>query len=438
MRRSVEKKLAVWKESKYRKPLILRGARQVGKTYTISQFGNTSFDSFVCFDFEQEKKLHCIFESDLHPDKMIMQLESHAEQRIVPGKTLVFFDEIQACPRALASLRYFYEQCPKLHLIAAGSLLEFALGEISFPVGRVEFEWMYPLSFVEFLEACDRNILKQHIPNLGSDEPVAPSIHEAILEQLRYYFLVGGMPEAVRRFVETASIHEVSLVHSALIQSYQQDFLKYGTRVNSTTLERLMEQIPRQTGMQIKYSRLDPDLRIDKIKDAIQVLERALVIHRVHACAAQGLPLGAAVSDKIFKFVFLDIGLMQHLCGINAAEVLGTKDLMDSYRGALAEQFVGQELLCNITTPDNRRLYYWSRAQKNSNAEIDYLLVCNGSTYAIEVKSGPTGKLRSLQVFLGEHPHCQGVVCSTQNIQNASSIEKIRFLPLYTVLNSTS
>lgn len=433
MKRLIGEALINWKNQKKRKPLIIRGARQVGKTYSVASFGKQRFDSFVKVDFELERSIHKIFDGDLNIDNLLLQLEVSYEKRIVPGKTLLFFDEIQECPRALMAMRYFFEQMPDLHLIAAGSLLEFALGDHSFPVGRVQFQWMRPMGFEEFLMATGHERLASILPILDTDEPLQEFIHEKLLEQLRYYFLVGGMPEAVSAFAETASLAEVTPVHKSLTQSYLQDFAKYGKRIDRDCVEHIFEQLPRQTGQRIKYTALYPEKRIEKIKESLRILERTLLMQKVISSHAQGIPLGADVSPNVFKSTFLDIGLVQFLCGISKLAVLNEKNLLNIYRGALAEQFVGQELLLHNGS-ENDKLYYWERAKKSSNAEVDFLVVRNGEIIPIEVKSGKPSRLKSMNLFLKEHRHCKkGLVLAVSNIQTDNTY-KLKFMPLYTKL----
>ena len=434
MKRIIDNKLLQWKLRKKRKPLVLRGARQVGKTYSVTAFGHDQFETLVQIDFELDRGLSRIFDGDLSPKSLALQLEAYTGKTIEPGRTLLFMDEIQACPRALMALRYFYEKMPELHVIAAGSLLELALGDVSFPVGRVEFEWLRPLCFQEFLWAVGQEKLAEQIPGMDARKPVPDALHKKLLEQLRLYFLVGGMPEAVEGFVESHSLAQVEPVHRALCQAYMQDFVKYGDRVDRECIERVFEQIPRQFGRHIKYTSLHPEKRIEKIKESLGILERALIIHKVHSSDANGLPLGAGASDKVFKALFLDIGLMQHLSGMTAREVLSQADLLDVYRGALAEQFVGQELLVHANGSENGKVYYWSRPQKSSSAEVDYLLVHDGKIIPIEVKSGALGRLKSLWIFMDEHPHCErALVLSSSNVEQHKD-RPATVLPLYAIL----
>lgn len=433
MKRLIDQTLLDWKNDPRRKPLVIRGARQVGKTYSVEYFGKTQFTNFVKVDFEKERSVHKIFDGDLEVERLILLLEANYGQRILSGKTLLFFDEIQECPRALMALRYFYEQMPELHLIAAGSLLEFALGEQSFPVGRVRFEWLRPMGFEEFLWATEKEKLAEFLPDLKTTDPIPEFIHEKLLDQLRYYFFVGGMPEAVRVFAETFSSNDVDRIHKELVQSYLQDFAKYQSKIDRGCMEQIFTQIPGQVGRRIVYTSLYPEKRIETIKSCLHMLELMLIIQRVHASHAQGIPLGADMSPRIFKTIFLDIGLLQHLCGIATPNLLSEKELLNLYRGALAEQFVGQELLFHGGS-ENERLYYWDRPQKSSSAEVDYVIVRQGEIIPVEVKSSSPGKLKSMSVFLNEHPHCHlGVVLYSGNIVIEPTY-RLKYMPLYTKL----
>lgn len=433
MERHILQNFVRWKDNSHRKPLIVRGARQVGKTYAISEFGRRYYSHVLSFDFEKNRSLRKIFEGDLTVENLLTQLEVAAKEKILPN-TLLFFDEIQLCPPALMALRYFYEERPELHVIAAGSLLEFEMEKISFPVGRVEFEWMYPLSFAEFLQATGNEALLEHRPNLDSTKKLPDFLHEKFLDQIKLYALVGGMPEAVLRYGETKSIHEVAKVHQNLIDAFSQDILKYERTINIDSLSNLLEKIPRTVGNQIKYSRLmdvGGEESLYEIKKNLRVLEKSLLVHKVISSSAQGLPLAFESQQKVFKYLFVDVGLMQSLCGIQAPDILQSKDLLDIYEGALCEQLVGQEMLCGGGSW-HQKLYYWSRSKKSSNAEVDYLMVRKGQIYPLEVKKGPEGRLKSLHLFLEEHPQVPHAY--VLNSGNVGTIDKIHFKPLYTSL----
>ena len=367
--------------------------------------------------------------------RLILELEVYTGTNIIPGKTLLFFDEIQECERALLSLRYFYEEIPELHIIAAGSMLEFSLGTISFPVERISFEWLRPLTFHEFLIALDKRILADNLPCIADFKPVSENLHLKIMEHLRLYLLTGGMPEAIKRYRQTESLTQSFAVHEEIYQPYLQSLVKYNKRTDIDSLDHLMRSVPAHVGKQIKYTGLDPDRRIEKTKKSLRILERALILHIVQSSKASGLPLNADVSSKIIKPLFLDVGLMQYVCGINPYDILKHNDLSNVYKGALAEQFVGQELIA-AGGSENFKMFYWSRAKKSSSAEIDYLYVKNGKIFPIEVKSGSAGKLKSMHIFLKEHPDISTAYVMSPVSFKEQHVDKLRFLPFYTRFNN--
>jgi predicted AAA+ superfamily ATPase len=422
MKRLAEQNLLQWKDSPRRKPLILRGARQVGKTWLIEEFLAGYFDHFIKIDFEKNKDLHSIFDENLDP-KRILNLLELATEKIVPGKTLLFLDEIQACPRAIMALRYFYEEIPELHLVTAGSLLEFAFTEISVPVGRVQYLHIHPMSFCEYLTALGRQKMAGLIQE--NPEQIPLPAHEQILKELKNYFFIGGMPECVKVWKETSSMITVADVQSEIIDSYRDDFSKYTPKADPTCLDAVLLNVAKSAGEQLKYTQLNDGHTGPSNRKAFNLLTQARIIHKIPSCNPSGLPLGATANPKKFKAAFLDIGLMQRLCRIPIDTEIKQKDLLAIYRGKLAEQFVAQEML---TTDD---LFYWSREKRGSNAEIDYLAVRNGSIYPIEVKSGAAGSLRSLHLMLKTYPNCpEGIVLSTQPYSRLPE-QKLTFLPLY-------
>ncbi len=405
----------------------------MGKTYTVKEFGKNFFPSLIIIDFERNRAVHSIFEKDLNPLKMIQELEIFAGQKITPGKTLLFFDEIQACERALMMLRYIYEEIPELHVVAAGSLLEFAMSSISFPVGRVTFEWMRPMTFREFLLASGKEMLIKKLPSIFEPEAVSTILHHSVMEELRRYLIVGGMPEAVKRYLATNSLTTVKKVHDDIVNSYLESLAKYSTRTNMGNLEHLMKSVPSSVGSQIKYTHLDPDRRIEATKASLNILEKALLVHFIHSTNVSGLPLGANASSKVFKPLFLDIGLMQHICGIDPLETINSSDLNSVYKGALAEQFVGQELLASGGS-ENLKLYYWNRMKKGSTAEVDFVIVRGAKIYPVEVKSGAAGKMRSMHQFLSEYSEIEKGFVLSSDIYEKQVFGKLIFMPLYSAL----
>lgn len=429
MKRKYLAKLLDWKNSRHRKPLIVRGARQVGKTYFIREFGKTYYRNLILIDFEKNKSARKIFEHDFDITKIISLLEIEAKTIIIPNDTLIFLDEIQLCPQAIMALRSFFEDRPDLHVIAAGSLLEFEMEKIQFPVGRVEFLFMYPMTFAEMLMNTGHEALLAERPNLSVETVLPEYLHEKFLNLVKIYSVVGGMPEAVAAYVETQSFEMVDRVHQSLYQAHLQDLLKYEKNLAYESLRDAFDAIPKMIGTQIKYTKVVDGLSHYKTRQILAVLEKSMLIHRICSTWANALPLGMDQNDRIFKYLFVDIGLMQHICGLSSREILAGKDLLDIYRGAVSEQFAGQELLA-AGGSQNGRLFYWSRQNKNSNAEVDFLFVRDGKIHPLEIKSGPSGKLKSLQVFLKEHT--ASGVAYVFNSGNVGETSGIRFRPIYT------
>lgn len=426
MKRNITAKLIAWKQQKNRKPLIVRGARQVGKSYSIVDFGKNHFDGKThVVNLEKQLNWHKVFEQDLDAARIVMELEVLLNERIETGKSLLFFDEIQACPRAISALRYFYEQLPDLHVIAAGSLLEFALQDISFPVGRVQLMNIHPMSFSEFLEAVGKPLLVEIIA--APPARLSDAIHELLQAELRRYFFIGGMPECVRTFVETSSIKDVYEVQSDLINTFRQDFSKYAPYADKRCLNDVLYSIAQKTGQQVKYLTLSDGFSSPTIKKAFELLCTARLIHKVRASSPAGLPLRASASDKKFKAILLDIGLLVHLSGLPIQAEYTKGQLLAIFKGALAEQFVGQEFLAS----GQEELFYWSRAAKSSTAEVDYLIVRNSEIIPVEVKGSSSGRLKSLHLLLNACPDIpEAYVFSDANYGQIPE-QKLRFLPLY-------
>ncbi|MFH1706408.1 MAG: AAA family ATPase [Planctomycetota bacterium] len=425
MKRSAEDDLVQWKNATRRKPLIIRGARQVGKTWLVEHFAQGHFKSLVMIDLEKRKDVHIHFAGDITPGNIIQRLEFVSGQRIIPGETLLFFDEIQACPRALTALRYFHEEMPQLHLVAAGSLLEFALSDHSVPVGRVQYLPLHPMNFQEYLYAAGKEIPAGYITQDQAHVPAA--IQEQLLEELRTYFFVGGMPECVKTYLDTGSMLEAFAVQSEILASYRDDFAKYAPRVDKTCLDTVLLGVARQVGEQIKYTHLDPGHSIPTVHKAFDLLARARVIHPIWSCNPSGLPLGATATRKRFKAAMVDIGLYQRLCQVPVDLEFRTTDLLAMYRGRLAEQFVAQEL----AAADASDLHYWSREQRGSSAEVDFVVVRQGGIYPVEVKSGKGGSLKSLHLMLKAYPNCpEGLVLYAGPYARRPE-QKLTFLPLY-------
>lgn len=426
MFRTITSHLASWKKN-HRSPLLIRGARQVGKSYSVEQFGETEFNNFISLNFDLNPGLISIFDSR-DPDSIISQIEILFRVRITKD-TLIFLDEIQECPNAITSLRYFKELRPDLFVIGAGSLLEFAFTEdIRMPVGRIQFLNMFPLSFYEFMKAMGEENLISFLNTVSYSDTISSAVHEHLLSLLRTYFVLGGMPEVIVSHNETKSFLEASYVQDSLIETYKRDFYKYAQSSELIHLQTVFSAIPRMVSEQIKYVNIDRESRSRDLKKALHLLTLARVITPVSSTDASGLPLGATLSSRQ-KYIFLDIGLMQHLCGLNT-EILSQKDMMQINKGNLAEQFIGQELLALEDPFISSELYFWARDKQGSSSEIDYCITRKGRIYPIEVKSGTTGKLRSLRIFMDEKKPPFGIRFWEGEI---SFHDNILSIPLYMV-----
>lgn len=411
---------------------IIHGARQVGKTYSVRSLGQEYFEEFARIDLERNPRWHRIFDGDLDAQRMLAELRVVLDKAIEPGKTLLFFDEVQSCPNAILALRYLYEEFPGLHVIAAGSLLDFSLSEISFPVGRVQFLEMYPMLFAEYLWALGKDRSAELV--LSEPHRVGDAIHESLLADLKDYFFVGGMPESVRVYVEGHSIRDSRAVHRELCESYRHDFAKYAPRSDPYCLDAVFAGAARQVGSKIKYTNLAEGFTGPKIKRAFEVLTKARVVQKVSSANPAGLPLGPIASPRRFKALMVDIGLMQHLRGIPIDLEYGKSDLLKLHEGDMAELFVGQEMM----ESQGGELYYWSRQAKSSTAEVDFLAVVDGSIVPLEVKSGPSGRLRSLHLLLETYPNCDRAFVFSSGPFAELPEHKLTFLPLYYANRATS
>lgn len=426
MNRRIETELHDWAQHPRRKPLILRGARQVGKTWSVVQLGKTYFNNRIHkIDLEKKTEWHSIFDGNLDVSRILAELEIVLNVRIVPGEDLLFLDEIQSCPRALMALRYFYEDLPELHVIAAGSLLEFALQDISFPVGRVQFMEMYPLTFEEYLVAVNKQKLSETLRL--SPESLTELSFNLLRKELRSYFFVGGMPEVVDVFATTESYEEAFERQDSLIEAFQQDFSKYAARADKTCLQSVFKNAAKNVGKITKYANLANNFSTPTIHKAYDLLCTAKILNKIRSTSPSGTPLSVQSNEKRFKTTLLDLGLMRSLAEISPREIIEpSTNLLGIYEGALAEQFVGQELLASGAAP-----YFWTRDAKSSQAEVDYLVSVDGEILPIEVKSASSGRLKSLHLLLKEFLNCKtGCVLSDRPFSILPS-QNLIFLPLF-------
>ena len=402
MKRDIESVLKKWKDEERRYPLLVRGARQVGKSFSVRKFGEECFDDLIEINFEQKPEYMECFNT-LDPKKIVNSISILSNSKIIPGKTLLFIDEIQECPDAIISLRYFYEQFPELHVIGAGSLLEFSLSleDFKMPVGRIQYIYLKPLSFLEFLDAIGKGKIREVIEDLDKKGFPSKVVHDHILSLIKTYSILGGMPAVIYEYIHSGDIKRCLDIQTIIIQTYRDDFGKYASKVKYKYLQKVFYGVPKMVGKKFMYSNIDRDIQSRDLKEALELLEKAGVIIKVNHTSGNGLPLEAEVKEKTFKTVFLDIGLMQNICGLNSDIISSSNDdYIKINGGALAEQFVAQELISYQDHYIRPSLYYWVREAKNSSAEVDYLIPCHSKVLAIEVKSGKTGSLRSMHQYL--------------------------------------
>ncbi len=404
MERFARTYLQNWKNKPNRKPLVIRGARQVGKTELVRIFAKQEFKNLVEINFDETPGKASLFQDDdVH--NILRFIEIGANDRIEPGETLLFLDEIQAFPGVFAKLRYFYEKIPTLHVICAGSLLDFTLAEpeFSLPVGRIEFLHLGPMSFEEFLMASGHEKLRDYLCSFVLPQSIPAAIHDQLLGKLREYSIVGGLPGVIKAYLESNRNPQTLIQEQqGILQTYYLDFGKYKKRVNVASLQVVFRKLPPQIGKTIKYSALDPEQKSRHVKENLDLLEKARLIYRVFHSDANGLPLGSEVNERCFKLVFLDVGLLNTLLGIRETDLVLAKDIVLVHSGAVAEQLVGQALLYGGNPYAEPSLYYWNRPERGSTAELDYLIQSRGRILPVEVKAGNTGRLKSLQTFIQE------------------------------------
>lgn len=425
MKRIIDQELKEWKKSSGRKSLILRGARQVGKTFSVRKLGE-SYTDFYEINLEKRVELHSVFEKNLDPVRILRDLSIDRGAPIRPGETLLFIDEIQACPQAILSLRYFYEEMHELHIIGAGSLLEFTIEQVGLPVGRVQTLTVYPMSFAEFLLAQGQTLLLEAIWTQASLSNLA---QESAIRFLSEYFVIGGLPEVVATWVASGEqLLEAKDKLSTIVNTYQQDFEKYAKKNQLKYLNLLLQRIPLQIGKKFKFQEIG-EYRKRELAPCLELMEKAHIIHMVYYTAGQGLPLGAQANLEKFKVIFFDVAITQQLLGLDLkAWFLKPKEAFVNH-GELVESFIGQEMMAYGSPSIRQPLFYWHREARGSEAEIDYLSILNGEVIPIEVKAGKGSTLKSLHSFLSSHTKSPyGIKIS---LADRSNFEKIISIPLY-------
>ena len=398
MKREADSFLEEWIGLKRRKPLIIRGARQVGKSTIVRNFAKErGFDLFEV-NLELFPKITA-FDS-MNIESILRDLEVLIQKRIT-SNTLIFIDEIQKHPIAITSLRYFYEKRPEIPVIAAGSLLEVVLEdmEYSMPVGRIEYLYLGPMTFFEFLAALKEEPLVENLRSNNNFE-ISQDMFNRLLERYREFLFVGGTPEAVLTYLETKSCLAVRRIHRSIIETYIEDFSKYKKRVNTDHLEMVFNYVSTHIGQKIKYSNISQGHQSRELKKALHLLIKAGLILPVYYSSCSGIPLKAGIDTRIVKPYFLDVGLMNYQYGLGWNDFTSLQPQQLFNIGVASEQFAAQHLIYGIEQGRKPELYYWIREKKSSNAEVDFVVSVAGRIWPIEIKSGKTGTLKSLHQFL--------------------------------------
>lgn len=439
--RTIDSYLSDWKLETDRKPLLVRGARQVGKSWAVRHLAQ-SFPHFIEVNLENRKDLLPLFAEATDVKKLTQQISVIFGVPVIEGETLLFIDEIQFSLEAISLLRYFREEMPGLHVIAAGSLLEFALEEItSFGVGRISSVFMYPLSFNEYLGAIGKKDWTDIIRDATCTSPIFTTLHDMIVAEFRNFLLIGGMPACVAKWVDTGDYFKCSVIQDEILQSYYDDFSKYAKKMNPEVLRATLQSVILQQGAKFVYSKVEGQYREEIIKEALRRLTQAGLIQPVKMSSANGLPLGAQVNIKFTKYLYLDTGLMLRSMDMdfgvdelkNATVLDSSADLVN--KGSMAEMFVGWELIKSANHRLKHTLFYWENLAKGASAEVDYVLPYNMQVLPIEVKSGTSGKMKSLRLFMESKGLSIAIRTSLENFTelSLSNDAKILIIPLYAI-----
>jgi len=431
MYRIAIEKLYKWKNSKRRKPLIIEGARQVGKTWLMKEFGEQAYADTVYINFDSNSRMADLFSADLDTDRLIMGLELYAGRKINPENTLLIFDEVQEVPRALASLKYFYENAPQYHIVCAGSLLGIALHQgTSFPVGKVDFLKLYPLSFSEFLMATGNERFAELLKN--QDYEMITSFKQTYIDALKHYYFVGGLPEAVQSFAESKDFNEVRAIQKRILAAYEQDFSKHAPNEIVPKIRMLWNSIPSQLARENKkfiYGLVREGGRAREYETAIMWLSDCGLVHKVSRVNAAGIPLKAYEDLKAFKLFIVDVGLLGCMTGLRQRTLLDGDDLFVEFKGALTEQYVCQQL----KTIEDLGIYYYTNDR--GSCEIDFVVDTGEQIVPIEVKAETNLRAKSLKTYRERFEPELSVRTSMADYKKEDWLLN---LPLYAIENITA
>ena len=425
MKRNALQQLCDWKKSSRRKPLIIRGARQVGKTWLMKEFGKKNFKNSVYINFDSNPEMAALFEGSLDVPRLISGLQIYAGEKIVPQKTLLIFDEVQEVPRALTSLKYFCEDAPEYAVISAGSLLGVALHQgTSFPVGKVDFLDLYPMGFTEFLEAAGHENLSELLRS--RDWSMIAAFKEKYIELLRYYYFIGGMPEAVQTFISENDLKSVRKIQNNILSAYEQDFSKHAPAETVSRIRMVWQSIPAQLAKENRrfvYGALRKGARAKDFELAIQWLRDCGLIEQVIRVSKPAVPL-PAYADEGFKMYVADVGLLGAMSGLDAGTLLQGNRLFSEFKGALTEQYVAQQLRSELGI----KPFYWSA--ERATAEVDFIFQSGMELYPLEVKAEENLKAKSLKVYTEKYAPPLAIRTSMSDFRKENTLVN---LPLYAI-----
>ena len=447
-KRFIDNYLSDWAKRKVHKPILLRGARQVGKSTAVRHLGE-KFKYFVEINLEKQPDYKTLFKQDLDVKRIVPQMAAMYGTPIVPGETLLFIDEIQECEEAIMAMRYFKEDMVGLHVIAAGSLLEFVLDDLpTFGVGRIHSMYMFPMTFDEFLLANGENLLMEARGQASATSPLPEPLHDKLVQLLRTFMLVGGMPESVVKWVETHDYLQCQEVQDDILTGYEDDFPKYKKKIDPQLLSATMKSAAVQATKKFVYAKVPGEYKTAEVKKAVEMLIKAGILIAVTHSDANGLPLGDEKDESIRKMLLLDTGLMLRLLNMTLGDIsaittqiltASAADLVN--KGTVAEMLAGLELLHYRTPNLKHELYYWLRQAKNSTAEVDYLLSKDMKVMPFEVKAGVQGGMRSLWDFMREKKLTEAIRCSLENFgqfdyideKDDNAVRHVTIYPLYAI-----
>lgn len=427
MKRSAYKELINWKNNADRKPLVLQGARQVGKTYLVNEFSKQEYKHHYYLNFEQDPSLSTLFDFSLNPENLINNISLYIGEKIKSDDTLLFFDEIQIAPRVLTSLKYFQEQAPEFHVIAAGSLLGISIGkENSFPVGKVNFLTLFPMSFTEYLLEIGEELFIERLNSMDKLVPFPEAIHKKMLSHLKMYLFLGGMPEVIKDYVDNKDIKKVRSIQIEIINAYERDFSKYTERKQAIKTSEFWNSIPRQLAREnkkFKYKDIKKGARTNMYEQTIEWLRKAGLVHIAYNVEAPKTPMSAYADFSKFKIYMHDVGLLAAMLNISSDQIVLPDSLFKEFNGAFIENFIAQEL----ASARKEQLFYWT---SRSDAEVDFILESNQNIFPLEVKSGTSRNTKSLQSYASKYNPNMVFRTSPRNLIQS---DKFVNIPLYAI-----